>query len=185
MDQGTLLLVVVGIGVIALAVVAWMVIQKKRTEKLRGRFGPEYDRAVTQIGDRRKAEAELEARKKRVEKLELHPLSAEEQRRFEKDWGALQGRFVDDPKGAVADANRLVKQVMQARGYPVADFEQRVGDISVDHPNVVSNYRSAREIATRCEQGKASTEELRKAVVYYRGLFEELLETPQLIGAAR
>ena len=85
----------------------------------------------------------------------------------------------------MADANRLIKQLMEARGYPVADFEQRVGDISVDHPNVVSNYRSAREIATRCEQGKATTEDLRKAVVYYRGLYEELVETPQLVGAAR
>ena|SRR5437867_2519230 len=184
MSQGTVLIVVVALAVIALAIVAWIVIQKTRTNRLRGRFGPEYDRTVREIGDRRKAEQELEARQKRVEKLTLKPLSAEQRQRFGREWAAAQARFVDDPKAAVADANRLVKEVMQARGYPMGDFEQRAADISVDHPRVVSNYRSAREIASRCETGKASTEDLRQAVVYYRALFEELLETPQVVGVA-
>lgn len=184
MSQSTLLIVIVAIAVVALAVVAWGLFQKMRTKRLRGRFGPEYERTVRQIGDRRKAEEELEARKKRVEKLTLRLLTPEEQTRFGKEWKAAQTRFVDDPKGAVADANRLVKEVMQARGYPMADFEQRAADISVDHPRVVSNYRSAREIASSCAEGKASTEDLRQAVIDYRGLFEELLETPQVVGVA-
>jgi FtsZ-interacting cell division protein ZipA len=185
MNQSTVFLVVVAIAVVGLAIVAWAVVQKMRTKKLRGRFGPEYERAVEQTGSRRKAEDELEARRKRVEKFNIRPLSPEEQTRFEKEWAATQARFVDDPKGAVTDANRLVKELMQARGYPVGDFDQRAADISVDHPRVVSNYRSAREIATRSEQEKATTEDLRKAVVSYRELFEELLETPQLVGVAR
>ncbi len=185
MSQGTVLIVVVAIALVALAIAAWIVVQKIRTNRLRGRFGPEYERTVAEVGDRRKAEDELEARRKRVAKLTLRPLSQEEQERFGSEWAAAQARFVDDPKGAVADANRLVKEVMQARGYPMGDFEQRAADISVDHPRVVSNYRSAREIALRCETGKAGTEDLRKAVVYYRALFEELLEAPQLVGVAR
>jgi hypothetical protein len=185
MDQSTVLLVVAVIAVVAVAIVAWAVVQKMRTKKLRGRFGPEYERTVQQTGGRRKAEDELEARKKRVEKFNIRPLSPEEQTRFAKEWAATQARFVDDPKGAVADANRLVKELMEARGYPVGDFEQRAADVSVDHPRVVSNYRSAREIAARSEQGKATTEDLRKAVVSYRELFGELLETPQLLGVAQ
>lgn len=185
MNQSTVFLVGVVIAVVAVAIVAWVVVQKMRTKKLRGRFGPEYERTVEHIGDRRKAEDELEARRKRVAKFNLRPLSLEEQTRFGKEWAATQARFVDDPKGAVADGNRLVKELMQARGYPVGDFDQRAADISVDHPGVVSNYRSAREIAARSEQGKATTEDLRKAVVSYRELFEELLETPQLVGVAR
>jgi FtsZ-interacting cell division protein ZipA len=185
MDQSTVLLVVIAIAVVAVAIVVWALVRKARTKKLQGKFGPEYERTVRTAGDRGKAEDELEARRKRVEKFNLRSLSPEEQTRFARDWAATQTRFVDDPKGAVADGNRLVKELMQARGYPMADFEQRAADISVDHPRVVSNYRSAREIAARSEQGRATTEELRKAVVYYRDLFEELLETPQLVGVAR
>lgn len=185
MSQATVFIVVVAIAIVALAIAVWIVVQKTRTNRLRGRFGPEYDRTVAEAGSRRKAEDELEARRKRVARLTLRPLSPDEQERFGREWVAAQARFVDDPRGAVADANRLVKEVMQARGYPMGDFEQRAADISVDHPGVVSNYRSAREIASRSEAGKASTEDLRKAVVYYRALFEELLETPQLVGVAR
>ncbi|HEV8118281.1 MAG TPA: hypothetical protein VGQ32_07130 [Thermoanaerobaculia bacterium] len=185
MDQATVLLIVVAIAVIALAVTAWMVIQKARTRRLRGRFGPEYDRAVAQAGDRRKAEDELESRRKRVAKLKLTPLTPEQQNRFGREWAAAQARFVDDPRGAVGDANRLVKEVMQARGYPVGDFDQRAADISVDHPIVVTNYRAAREIAIRAEAGKATTEDLRQAVIHYRELFQELLATPGVVGVAK
>ena len=185
MNQSTVFLVGVVIAVVAVAIVAWVVVQKTRTKKLRGRFGAEYERTVEQTGDRRKAEDELEARRKRVEKFTIRPLSAEERMRFGKEWAVTQTRFLDDPKCAVVDANRLVTELMQARGYPVGDFEQRAADISVDHPLVVSNYRLAREVAARSEQGKATTEDLRKAVVSYRELFEELLETPQLVEVAR
>ena len=185
MDQSTVLIVVVAIAIIALAIVAWIVFQKTRTKRLRDRFGPEYDRAVADAGSRRKAEDELEARRKRVAKLVLTPLTPEQQNRFGKEWTAAQARFVDDPRGAVADANRLVKEVMQARGYPMGDFDQRAADISVDHPVVVSNYRAAREIALRAETGKASTEDLRKAVVHYRELFQELLSNREVVGVAR
>ena len=185
MNQGTVLILVVAIAVIALAVVAWIVFQKTRTQRLRGRFGPEYDRTVAEAGDRRKAEDELEARRKRVAKLKLVPLTPEQQNRFGKEWATAQALFVDDPRRAVADANRLVKEVMQARGYPMGDFDQRAADISVDHPVVVTNYRAAREIAMRAEAGKASTEDLRKAVIHYRELFQELLATPGVVGVAR
>jgi FtsZ-interacting cell division protein ZipA len=184
MSQSTLLIVIVAIAVVALAIVAWVFFQKWRTKRLRQSFGPESERTVRQIGDRRKAEEALEARRKRVEKLKLRALTAEEQARFGSAWKAAQTRFVDDPKGAVADADHLVKEVMQARGYPMADFEQRAADISVDHPRVVSNYRSARGIAARCAEGKATTEDLRQAVIHYRALFEELLETRLAAGVA-
>lgn len=185
MNQSTVLLVVIAIAVVAVAVGGWYIAQKTRTKKLRGQFGPEYDQAVQKAGGQRKAENELEGRRKRVEKFNIRPLSPEEQTRFGKEWAATQARFVDDPKAAVADANRLVKELMEARGYPIGDFEQRAADISVDHPRVVSNYRLAREIAARSEQGKVTTEDLRKAVVSYRELFEELLETPQFVEVAR
>jgi hypothetical protein len=185
MDQSTVLIVVVAIALVALAIAAWIVIQKNRTRRLRSRFGPEYDRAVAEAGNIRRAEDELEARRKRVAKFTLTPLTPEQQNRFGKEWTAAQARFVDDPVRAVADANRLVKEVMQARGYPVADFDQRAADLSVDHPIVVSNYRAAREIALRAESGEASTEDLRKAVVCYRDLFQELLASREVVGVAR
>jgi FtsZ-interacting cell division protein ZipA len=185
MDPNVVLIVVVAIAVVALVAVAWILFRKARTKKLRARFGPEYDRAVTQIGDWRKAEDELQAREKRVEKLKIRTLSPDEQRRFAERWAGAQARFVDDPKGAVADANGLIKEVMQACGYPMGDFEQRAADISVDHPQVVTNYRAAREIAMRSAEGKANTEEMRQAFVHYRELFDELLETPQVVGVAR
>ena len=184
MSHSTLLIMIIALGVVALALLSWAAFQNRRTKRLQNSFGPEYDTAVQQIGDRRKAEAALEARKKRVEKLRLRTLSAEEQARFGNAWKATQTRFVDDPRGAVADADHLVTDLVQARGYPVADFEQRAADISVDHPRVVSNYRSAREIAGRCAEGRATTEDLRQAIMYYRALFEELLEMWPAAGVA-
>jgi hypothetical protein len=175
-------LILVGVLVVAVvAVVAWAHAQRKRkqSESLRRRFGPEYDRAVNELGDRGKAEAELESRRKRVEGLHIVPLSAGEVSKFKQSWNALQARFVDDPKAAVVQADRLVYELMAKRGYPMGDFEARAADISVDHPTVVSNYRSARAIALADEQGQADTELLRRAVVHYRALFDELLEIPE------
>ncbi len=169
----------VAVIVVALAVVAWLVtreLRRRQSLRLQRRFGPEYSRVITERGDRTKAEAELLAREKRVERLKLVPLAADDASRFGQAWNVLQTRFVDNPRGVVVEADRLVRDLMVKRGYPMADFERRAADISVDHPTVVEAYRSARAIAVRDQQGQASTEELRKAVVYYRTLFDELLE---------
>ena len=169
------------IAVIVLAGVAvWTVWNQRRSTRLRSRFGPEYDRTVQEQGNRRRAEHELERRETRVERLNIHPLTASEYDRFLAAWQADQVHFVDDPAGAVTEADRLVQEVMKARGYPVADFDQRVEDISVDHPDLVQNYRAACDLAERHLRGQASTEDLRKALVYYRGLFDDLLEVQKV-----
>lgn len=171
-------LILAAILVIALiAVAAWASAQRRRRESLRlqQRFGPEYVRLVKEMG-RSKAEAELAAREKRVERLDILPLSTADATRFRQAWVAIQARFVDDPKTSVVEADHLVYDLMAKRGYPMGDFERRAADISVDHPGVVSNYRAARAIALRDERGESTTEELRKAVVHYRALFQELLE---------
>jgi hypothetical protein len=170
------LVVVLLLILVGSAVAGWMYWQKRRSEQLRNRFGPEYDRVVEESRDRRKAETELEKREKRVERLHIRSLPANDLRRFTESWRTVQEQFIDDPKRAVTDADRLVGELMQARGYPVADFEQRAADVSVDHPRFVENYRAAHDIAARDRRGEASTEDLRQALVYYRGLFEELLE---------
>jgi hypothetical protein len=144
------------------AIGAWYFYQKKRSQKLQDHFGPEYDRTVIELGSRAKGESELKAREKRVERLELIPLAAPEAVRFGEAWQALQSRFVDNPKGVVVQAEQLVRELMAKRGYPMGDFEQRAGDISVDHPDVVANYRAAQAIAVRDQSGSADTEELRK-----------------------
>jgi hypothetical protein len=174
-DSTTLLIIAVAAVVIVAAV--WLLLGRRRSEALRQRFGPEYDHAVRAEGDARRAEAALEARARRVEALHIQPLAPADASRFEASWRAVQARFVDDPKGAVTEGDRLVGEVMAARGYPVGDFEQRVADISVDHPDVVMNYRAAREIALLHGRGEATTEDLRQAMVHYRALFHELLET--------
>jgi hypothetical protein len=150
--------------------------RKAQSRHLQTRFGPEYNRVVSTIGDREKAEAELKAREQRVERLQLVALPAAEASRFAQEWEALQARFVDNPTGVVGEADRLVRELMLKRGYPMGDFERRAADISVDHPAVVENYRAAQAIAARDLRGQVSTEDLRKAVVHYRVLFEDLLE---------
>jgi hypothetical protein len=165
--------------IVVIAVGAFLFLQRRRSAALQQRFGPEYQRAVGQFGDERKAEKELAAREKRVRSLNIRALTPEEQSRFADSWKKAQARFVDEPSQAAADADILVKELMQTRGYPMGDFEQRAADISVDHPEVVSNYRAAREIAIRNNAGKATTEDIRQAMVFYRSLFEELLETAE------
>jgi hypothetical protein len=165
------------IVVALIALVVWIYSRmRKRSRGLQQRFGPEYVRAVGELGGRVKAEAELKAREKRVERLSIVPLTASDAARFSQAWSVLQSRFVDNPKGVVVQADQLVRELMLKRGYPVGDFERRAADISVDHPGVVETYRAAQAIALRDERGAADTEELRKAVVHYRVLFEELLE---------
>jgi hypothetical protein len=158
-----------------IGVVAWLVMQKQRTLKLKRRFGPEYDLTVSECGSRVKGEAELTSREKRIASLKIVPLTPADAVSFTQAWSALQGRFIDNPKGVVLDADHLVRELMAKRGYPMVDFEHRAADISVDHPGVVAAYRAAQEIAARDERGEADTEELRKAVVHYRTLFDELL----------
>jgi len=175
MDTTTAIVLAV-VAILVVIVAVWFML-KWRTEELRKRFGPEYDRVITERGDTRQAESELAARQKRVERFDIHPLDPAERDRFVNAWRATQSHFVDAPAEAIKDADRLVSQVMRARGYPVGDFEQRAADISVDHPIVVENYRAAHALAVANERGQAGTEELRQAIVHYRVLFEDLLET--------
>jgi hypothetical protein len=159
---------------VALAFVAG---QQRRSSELKERFGPEYDHAVATLGDRRQAEAELVSRTKRVKAFDIHPLTTEQRERFATRWRETQVHFVDDPVGAIREADRLVNEAMTGRGYPMEDFDARAADISVDYAPVVTNYRAAHDIATRNERGAASTEELRQAMVHFRTLFNELLES--------
>lgn len=168
------------LAVVALVVIGLLAVAMKRfqrTKRLRDRFGPEYDRAVDQLGDKRRAEEELEARLEHVQNLNIRALSAEEVNRFALEWQETQTEFVDRPLGAVQKANRLIREVMNARGYPVEDFEQRTADISVDYPDVVANYHELHEIATKGEREKISTEEMRQAMVAGRELFERLVQS--------
>ena len=185
MDQGTMISIVV--GVLVLAGVGWLVWQRRRqrSELLRAQYGPEYERTVSEVGDKRRAESELVKRQERVAALEICALSPEQLNGYLQQWQAVQTRFVDDPNGAVTDADRLVEEVMQSRGYPVSDFDQRVADISVHHPRVVDNYRSAHDISQRHKLGQATTEDLRRAMVFYRGLFQDLLEDREREGEPR
>jgi hypothetical protein len=173
-------IVLIAAVIVLAAVVVFLLIDRRRSRHLQSRFGPEYERTLRETGDRRRAEQDLERREKRVEKLHIQTLSMSDRDRFVAAWRADQARFVDDPADAVIEADRLVQEVMKARRYPVADFDQRVEDISVDHPHLVQNYRAARDIARRRERGEASTEDLRKALVYYRALFDELLEAQEV-----
>jgi hypothetical protein len=185
MDPKVLAVIVAVAVLAAVALIYYM--QGRRRAHLRGRFGPEYDRTVKESGDIRRAEETLAARERRVAGLTIRPLSPEDQSRFSQSWAAVQNRFVDDPKGAVSEADRLVGEVMQVRGYPLGEFEQRAADISVDHPHVVDHYRAARDIAQRHVRGEASTEDLRQAFVHYRALFSDLLTVrePALAGRTR
>jgi len=177
------LVVLAAVAILIIAVLAWLYVRKRRntTAVLRKKFGPEYDRAVLVHGAGRKAETKLEDREKRVEKLNLRDLDPIEHERFSKRWESVQSRFVDSPKGAVTEADDLVSSLMKARGYPVSDFDQRAADISVDHPRVVENYRSAHEIAMRVGKDEATTEDLRTAMIHYRSLFEELVQIPTTV----
>lgn len=167
-------IVIAVVIVVLFAGAIWSAQRRRRSMALRRQFGPEYEREVRTRG-RTAAETELERRETRVHALEIRSLSREDRERFAEQWRAVQARFVDDPGGAVNEADRLVGEVMRERGYPVGDFEQRAADVSVDHPGVVQNYRAAHEIALRHRSGGANTEDLRKAMVHYRALFEDLL----------
>jgi hypothetical protein len=167
---------VVAIVVVALLVAAFVIARKQRTAKLRKHFGAEYERTAREVGTQR-ADAVLLEREKRVEKFHIRELAADEREQFVSDWRMVQSRFVDDPQGSVVEADVLVNRLMVARGYPMSQFDQRAADISVTYPRVVDNYRAAHLIALRHAQGQANTEDLRNAIIYYRSLFDELLQT--------
>ena len=169
-------IVIAVVAAIVLLAVFLTAARSRRTRSLQDRFGNEYDRTVEHAGDKGEAERELREREKRHEALDLKPLSPQQRDSYVQEWQTTQGRFVDDPSGAVAEADRLVQRVMKDRGYPVDDFEQRAADISVEHPDLVEKYRTAHGVAQKSEQGQASTEELRHSVRHYRAVFAELLE---------
>jgi hypothetical protein len=162
--------------VVVLAVIVWQALARRRTGRLQDQFGPEYNRTVTDADSKRDAEAELQAREERRQKLEIRPLSQAAHDRYVETWQSVQAQFVDDPRGAVARADQLIQSVMAERGYPVEDFDQRAADISVDHPRVVENYRQGHQLAQASADGGDSTEDLRQAMRHYRSLFDELVE---------
>jgi hypothetical protein len=174
MDAG--LLVVILIVLALLAVLALVAGRQRRSRRLRERFGPEYDRTVAQAGDRKEAESQLQERTARRQRLDIVLLDPADRARYLEAWRQTQARFVDEPAEATREADRLITAVMRDRGYPVDDFEQRAADVSVDHPQVVDDYRAAQAIAAANERSEASTEDLRQALVHYRSLFEELLD---------
>ena len=174
------ILIAVLVVIAVLAIIASRAISgRKRTERLKGRFGPEYERTVGEAGDQNAAEKELAARERKREKLDIVPLPPEARAKYTDSWRTVQIEFVDNPSSAVAAADRLVIHVMRERGYPIDDFDQRAADISVDHPKVVENYRTAHGIYLAQEQGEIGTEDQREAFVHYRELFEKLLETDE------
>lgn len=171
----------VGLALLALVLAAAltiMLVNNRRRANLRARYGAEYSRTVEMTGSKRKAEAELQEREKRVAAFSLRPLSPQQADAFTGAWVHVQAQFVDDPHGAVTRADALLTEVMEVCGYPVSDFEQRSADLSVDHPEVVQNYRTAHDIAVRHARGEADTEDLRRAMIHYRALFDDLVHEP-------
>jgi hypothetical protein len=172
---------IIAAAVLIAVTLVWILVMsaigRKRSERLKKHFGPEYERAVGEAGDQRAGEKELVARERKRHKLDIVALSPEAHAIYAERWRTVQTAFVDDPSRAVGDADRLVTQVMRERGYPIDDFDQRASDISVDHPNVVEHYRAAHTLHLAQEMGDISTEAQREAFVHYRALFEKLLET--------
>ncbi len=176
MDTRFLIPIIAAVVVLLIIAVVIVISRRRRSIHLKEKFGPEYDRAIEEHGDASHAEAILFEREKRVEKFALRPLVPSDRERYAEDWSAIQSRFVDEPSNAVNQANRLVNTVLEARGYPLGDFDERAADISVNYPSLVQNYRSARDVMRRQIDNQASTEDLRLAMVNFRSLFDELLE---------
>lgn len=172
--------VVVILAIVVIAAIAILLLVRNRTRRLQARFGPQYDRTVSETGSRYKAETKLEGLKKRVERYPLRPISAADRDRYQQSWRAIQTRFVDEPADAFDEADQLLGQVMLARGYPTSDFEQRAEELSVDHASVVEHYRLGHEIAIRQARGTVTTEDLRQGMIHYRALFDELTMEQQV-----
>ena len=174
------LMVVAVILLVSVGIAFWAFAAKRRTQRLQAQYGSaEYNRTVRAGGSRREAESSLEKRAERVDSLHIRPLAPEDRARFIESWARVQARFVDGPGSAVTEADQLLGDVMSTRGYPMSDFEQRVADISVDHPQVLDNYRAAHQGALRQSRGEASTEDLRKSMIHFRTLFEDLVREPE------
>ena len=173
-------IVILVVAVLVVMGIVLTIMRGRQSARLQDHYGSEYEHEVEAAGgSKAKAEAELLKRQKRVQKLDIKPLSPAERDAFADEWQKVQARFVDDPERSIALADALVAEVMKARGYPVQDFEQRAADISVEHPALVENYRAAHEIAVRHSRGAANTEDLRAALLGYRSLFDELLGAKQ------
>jgi hypothetical protein len=177
----TAIIIATVVAVLMVAAAIVLTIRNQRSKRLQTRFGPEYSRVIGETGNKTQAEAKLEKLEKRVERFDLRPLSPVARANFVAGWQKIQARFVDDPKGALTEADKLIQGVMAARGYPVSDFEQRAADISVNHPVVVEHYRAGHDIAAQHSKGRASTEDMRQAMIHYRTLFAELADEPELI----
>ena len=175
MSNETLMMVAIVVVAVVVVVAAWIVFRRRKTAALRARFGPEYDHVLHSARTPAEAERELLNRQSRVEKFAIRPLSREDADRFSTAWRNVQAKFVDDPKNAVIEADHLIADVMRSRGYPVDDPNRVIDDLSVDHAHVINHYRAGREIVVRHEQGQASTEDLRQAMVHFRALFDELV----------
>jgi len=160
--------------IILALVIGWVYSRNRRTERLKNRFGSEYQHTVSEFGSRQKAESDLDRRERHLKELRIRPLTAAERQRFIEEWRLVQARFVDDPKLAVLEADRLVTEVLKLRGYPIDNFDERIDDVSAAYPHVVSNYREACAIVSQMDRGDASTENLRRAIVLYRNLADEL-----------
>ncbi len=178
MNTPVVVAIVAAIAVIV-ALIAWSLSKRRRSARLRERFGPEYERAVRDTGSPARAEETLEGRERRVARYHIRPLGHDESGRFAETWRRVQARFVDDPRGAVVDADRVIAEVMQAKGYPMSDFDARAADLSVDHGAVVDHYRAGHAIVGRHRRGEASTEDLRQAMQHYRALFDDIIEVEE------
>jgi hypothetical protein len=175
LDGTTIAIVLIAILAAGLIAAYFMVKQNREHKELQTKFGPEYERSVKESGTRAEAERDLKERAARVERLRIQELDEDDRRRFGDEWRGVQARFVDDPGRAIVEADELVQRVMDKRGYPISDFETQAADISVNHPQVVTNYRAAHEIAETHSRDGVNTEELRQAMIHYRALFEDLL----------
>jgi hypothetical protein len=184
MPERNLVLIVAAVAAVLLlaGLVAWSAARRRRRQQLADRYGAHYERAVEQHGSAARAEKELKDREKRFEKAHIRELSPADRERYAGLWRSVQARFVDSPASAVAEADTLVGEVMRLRGYPAADLEQRLADVALAHPQLVEHYREACDVAYRSRTGKADTEALRRAMVHYRALFEDLL-AGELVGA--
>lgn len=175
MEQNQIILVAAIAVVAVVALLIWSAMRQRRSASLRERFGDEYDRTVDAHGKRARAEAALEEREKRVASLDIHPLTAQQRSDAIREWREVKAVFVESPVEAVHHADRLLSKIMQARGYPMADFERRYEDLTVDHGEVARHYREGHEITLRNQEGKASTEDLRQAMIHFEALFDDLV----------
>jgi len=183
-DTGVIVAIIVIVAIVAIAAI-WFITNQKREEGLKRDFGSEYDREIQRTGSKSDAQKELEERRKRVKSYNIIDLSPEDQRRYSEEWRMIEAHFVDDPGGAVKDADSMITRLMTARGYPMSDFETQAADISVDHPEVVQNYRSGHIIVGEHDGGRASTEALRQAMMHYRAVADDLLGTSSALGARK